>query len=413
MSLRGLFSAAAMIGVLGCSSVSDPSAGTPGTALTTLPRELSSSERQVLASSNAFSFALWNELNKSQKDTNIFVSPLSASFSLGMAMNGAVGKTYEDMRTGLRHGTASLAEIDAGYKSLIGLLSTLDPKVTMEIANSIWYRSNFPFNAPFLDATRTFFDATTTGLDFADATRSLATINGWVSTKTHGKIDKILDEIHDDDVMFLINAIYFKGGWRDRFDAKLTESAPFHSVAGDQPASLMHREATISYTETSAYQAVDLPYGDSAFTMTVILPRPGTSVETVAGSLSAESWNALVTGLHSSKVNLALPKVKLAWERKLNNDLKALGMITPFIANGADFSAMSPRGKDLYISLVKQKAFVDINEDGTEAAAVTVTGISVTSAPVVQQMRVDRPFIFAIRERLTGTILFMGKVVRL
>jgi serpin B len=413
MSLRGLFVAAVALGVLGCSSISDPSTGTPGAALTTLPRELSANERSVLGASNAFSFALWNQINNAQKDTNIFVSPLSASFSLGMAMNGAVGKTYSDMRAGLRHNAESIAEINAGYHSLIGLLTTLDPKVTMEIANSIWYRNNFPFNAPFLDAVKNWFDATTTPLDFADATKSLATINGWVDTKTHGKIAKILDEIHDDDVMFLINAIYFKGGWRDKFDPKLTESSTFHSVAGDQSASLMHREATTSYAEAATYQAVDLPCGDSAFTMTVILPKQGTSVETVAASLSSESWNALVGSLHNSKVNLALPKVKLAWERKLNDDLKALGMVTPFIANGADFTAMSPRGLDLYISLVKQKAFVDINEEGTEAAAVTVTGISVTSAPVVQQMRVDRPFIFAIRERLTGTILFMGKIVRL
>lgn len=413
MSLRGLCAAAAILGVLGCASISDPSTGAPGAALTALPRPLSASEQTVLASSNAFSFALWNQINKSQKDTNIFVSPLSASFSLGMAMNGASEQTFEDMRTGLRHGTASLAEIDAGYKSLIGLLTTLDPKVTMEIANSIWYRNGFPFNTPFLDATKTWFDATVSPLDFADATKSLATINGWVDTKTHGKIDKILDEIHDDDVMFLINAIYFKGGWRDKFDAKLTESSTFHSVAGDQSASLMHREGTMAYTETAAYQAVDLPYGDSAFTMTVILPKQSTSVETVAASLTPESWNALVAGLHNAKVNLALPKVKLAWERKLNSDLKALGMVAPFNMNGADFTVMSPRGLDLYISLVKQKAFVDINEEGTEAAAVTVTGISVTSAPVVQIMRVDRPFIFAIRERLTGTILFMGKVVRL
>lgn len=396
-----------------CSSVSEPDPGTPAVARTSLPRALSSSEQQVLASSNAFSFALWGQLNKAQKDTNIFVSPLSASFSLGMAMNGAVGRTFDEMRAGLRHGTAPLAEIDAGYKSLIGLLTTLDPKVTMEIANSIWYEKTFPFAKSFLDAGAAWFDATISPLDFKDAPKSLAAINGWVDTKTHGKITNILDEIRSDDIMFLVNAIYFKGAWRDKFDPKETASAPFHGVGGDQTASMMHRLGSTSYAEAATYQAVDLPYGDSAFTMTVVLPKTGTSVESVAASLTPDSWAALTGSFHTSKVDLSLPKVKLAWERKLIPELRALGMNLPFEGGLANFTGMTSARDDLYISLVKQKTFVDINEEGTEAAAVTVTGISLTSAPVIPVVRVDRPFIFAIRERLTGTILFMGKVVRL
>jgi len=172
----------------------------------------------------------------------------------------------------------------------------------------------------------------------------------------------------------------------------------------------MHRNAKMSYAEGSTYQAVDLPYGDSAFTMTVVLPKAGTSVETLAASLDASTWQSLISGLRTSEVDLYLPKVKMSWLRELIPDMKALGMNIPF-TDGADFTRMSPRGRELYISLIRQKTFVDINEEGTEAAAVTATGISLTSAPVTVPMRVDRPFVFVIRERLSGTVLFMGKVV--
>lgn len=411
MSQLNRFATLFLAGAAACSSTGiEP---TPGAARTALPRALTNAEQNVLSSSNAFTFALWGQLNKSQNATNIFASPLSASFSLGMTMNGAAGQTLDDMRTGLQFGTTPVATIDTGYKSLIGLLTTLDPKVTMEIANSIWYRNTFSFNQSFLDAGKTFFDATVSPLNFADATGSLKTINGWVDTKTHGKITSILDAIHDDDVMFLINAIYFKGGWRNKFDPAQTQSAPFHSPTGDQTVSLMHKDDKFAYVETSAYQAIDLPYGDSAFTMTVVLPKTTSNVNDVAASLTAASWTTLTGSFHTSRVDFSLPKLTLAWEKDLIPDLQALGIRAPFVADGADFTGMSPLGKKLYISVVKQKAFVNVDEEGTEAAAVTVTGVTVTSAPVIQVMRVDRPFIFAIRERLSGTVLFMGKVVRL
>jgi serpin B len=364
----------------------------------------------VLSASNAFSFALWKRVNVAEKDSNVFVSPLSASFSLGMAMNGAANQTLDDMRTGLQFGGTSLADIDAGYKSLIALLTSLDPTVTMEIANSIWYRNTFPFNQSFLDDGANYFGATIKPLDFANVDASLTAINGWVNTQTKGRIPSIIDKIEPENVMFLINAIYFKGSWRERFDAALTVDGTFHATGGDQSARLMHRHGKMPYTETPTYQAVDLPYGDSAFTMTVVLPRTGTTVESLAASLDPATWQTLTSGFHTSDIDLYLPKVKMSWARGLIPDLTGLGMVAPF-ANGADFTRMSTRGRELYISSVRQKAFVDINEEGTEAAAVTSTGVSVTSAPVTTLMRVDRPFVFVIRERLSGTVVFLGKVV--
>jgi len=407
------FYAAAMgLALAACSErgATDP---TPGAALTSLPRDLTTAERSVLGAANAFSFAVWNETNKAQRDSSVFMSPLSVSFSLGMTLNGAANQTFDEMRAGLQFGNASLDDINAGYKSLIALLTSLDRSVTMQIANSIWYRNDFSFNQTFLDAGKTYFDATINPLNFNDANGSLSTINGWVNTKTNGKIPTILKEIKKDDVMFLINAIYFKGSWRAKFDPAQTQDAPFHAVGGDQTARLMHRKDKMSYAETNTYQAVDLPYGDSAFTMTVVLPRAGTSVETVAASLNAQSWQTLTSSFHIAEVDLYLPKVTMSWTREMIPDLRGLGMRVPFVPDGADFTRMSTLGNHLYISLVRHKTFVDINEEGTEAAAVTATGASVTSAPLVELVRVDRPFVFVIRERLTGTVLFMGKVVRL
>jgi serpin B len=393
-----------------CGSPSTEPSGQPAPARTTLPRNLTDAERSVLSATNGFSFSLWKQINAAQKDSNVFVSPLSASFSLGMAMNGAATQTLDQMRSALQFGGASTSDINAGYKSLIALLTSLDPTVTMTVANSIWYRKDFPFNQSFLDDGANYFGASIKPLDFNDSPASLSAINGWVNTQTNGKIPSIIDQIDPQNVMFLINAIYFKGSWRTRFDANLTVTAPFHAVAGDQSARLMHREGKMSYTETTAFQAVDLPYGDSAFTMTIVLPKAGSSVESLASSLDASVLQSVANNLRIAQVDLFVPKVKISFTRSLIPDLKGLGMLVPF-TDQADFTRMSTRGRELYISQVKHKAYVDINEEGTEAAAVTSTGISVTSAPLTTTMRVDRPFVFLIRERLSGTVLFMGKVM--
>ena len=407
LSARLLFVAAALAA---CGSPSTEPSGQPTPARTTLPRALTDGERSVLSATNAFSFSLWKAINVAQKDSNVFVSPLSASFSLGMAMNGAANRTLDEMRSALQFGSASTSEINAGYKSLIALLTSLDPSVTMTVANSIWYRKDFPFNQSFLDDGANYFGALIKPLDFSDVSGSLSAINGWVNTQTNGKIPSIIDQIEPANVMFLINAIYFRGSWRTKFDANLTSSATFHSAAGDQSARLMHREGKMSYTETSAFQAVELPYGDSAFTMMVVLPKQGASVESLAASLDATVLQSVANNLRTAEVDLFMPKVKISFTRSLIPDLEKLGMLAAF-TDGADFTRMSTRGRELYISQVKHKAYVDINEEGTEAAAVTSTGISVTSAPLTTTMRVDRPFVFLIRERLSGTVLFLGKVV--
>jgi len=215
-------------------------------------------------------------------------------------------------------------------------------------------------------------------------------------------------------VMFLINALYFKGSWRSRFDPAKTTDDLFTSAPGvTEPVRLMHRHDGMSYRDTPTYQAVDLPYGNGAFTMTVLLPKPGMDIETLSANLSQAGWNSLVSTFVTAEVDLALPKFRLSYGRQLKDDLEALGMVEPFRPDNADFTRMSPLGRQLYISFVKQNTFLDVDEEGTEAAAVTVTGIALTSVAPDRVMRVDHPFLFVIRERLSGTILFIGKVVRI
>jgi serine protease inhibitor len=398
--------------VLACSSTTEPRPGAQSPVLDALPRPLSAGEQKIITAGNDFSFSLFRRLGSAESDSNVFVSPLSASMALGMAMNGASGTTFDEMRVTLGFGSASEAEIDQGYKSLIVLLRGLDPTVDFRIANSIWTREGFPVTPAFLDAGRTWFDAQVSSLDFNSPT-AVTSINAWVSTATAGKIPTILDQIRDDEVMFLINAIYFKGSWRARFDPALTIDAPFHGIAGDQPTKLMHREGPMRYLQAPLFSAVDLPYGNSAYSMTVVLPNAGQSVDGVLSALQSNAWLTWMTQFRDAEVDLYLPRLKLTWERMLIPDLQALGMRAAFQAGGADFTRMSPLGDQLFISTVKQKTYVDVNEEGTEAAAVTNVGVTLVSLPVRTSFRVDRPYIFAIRERLSGTILFLGAIRRM
>lgn len=411
MSLRRLVTAVTVGGVVACAHEPSSPASGQRPALTELPRGLTASEHNVLDASNTFSFSLWHTINQASSDANVFVSPLSVSFALGMAINGANGQTYDEMRSALQFGSASLASIDSGYKSLIALLNSLDPSTTLSIANAIFYKTGIPFNQSFLNDAAKWFEAEVKQQHFDDKPATLNAVNGWAESKTKGKIPKVLDDYDPQMVMFLLNAIYFKGSWRERFDLALTSVGAFHAKGGDQTRPLMHRQAHMTYAETNTFQAVDLPYGDSAFTMTVILPKPGTSVESVADGLTQDSWRSLSASYRNQLVELWLPKVTLSWQRGLIPDMQALGMRIAF-TDAADFSRMTTN-YPVEISLLQQNTFVAIDEEGTEAAAVTIVGVQPTAAPVAVTMRVDRPFIFVIRERLSGAVLFMGKIVTL
>jgi serine protease inhibitor len=395
--------------VLGsCGTSTDPAGPPP--LLTQLPRELSPAERRLVDGTNAFTFDLVRHASKGLRpDSNLFLSPLSASMALAMALNGANGETHAQMQAALQIGSLTEPELNRAYQDLIALLQQLDSRTEMRIANSMWAREEFQPEPSFIETGRRFFDAEVRSLNFGSPS-AVPTINDWVSGKTNGRIPRLLDEIRTDEVLFLINAIYFKGKWRKQFDPKDTRADVFHAADGrDRTAPLMHQEDTLWYHETEDYQAADLLYGNGAFAMTVLLPKPGRQPGDLLATLDPDQWRTLIEQFHEAKVNLTLPRFRLEYTRRLNADLQALGMEIPFDETRADFYRIADVRPDrLFLSRVDQKTFVEVNEEGTEAAAATAVGVAVTSAPLVVEMRVDRPFLFAIRERLSGTILFLG-----
>jgi serpin B len=375
-------------------------------------RELTALEKQLVESDNKFGLKLFREVNKAEAGKNLFISPLSVSMALGMTLNGANGETQSAMEQTLELAGLTTDDINQSYRGLIDLLTQLDPKVTFEIGNSIWYREEMTFEQPFIDANRQYFDAVVRAMNFDNPVEAASIINSWVNDRTHGKIEKIIEpeDIDWSTVMFLINAIYFKGTWTYEFKKDLTKDELFNLADGStKVCKMMHLTGGLAYFDNQLFQAVDLPYGDSLYSMTVFLPQPGVDVETFIDEINQNGWSEWTRSFRAENVELALPKFKLEYKLNMNDVLIALGMGVAFSGH-ADFTRMHAPG-GLFINEVRHKTFVDVNEEGTEAAAVTSVEIGRTSAPQNTVMRVDRPFVFVIRERHSQTILFMGKVV--
>jgi serpin B len=386
----------------------------PEPLLTDLPRPLTAVELHLVEAGNRFTFDLFRVATAAlPADRNAFLSPFSASMALGLALNGAGGETFEAMRDALRLGGVPLVEVNRGYRDLLNLLTGLDRTTEITVANSVWSDVGFPILPSFLDVARAWFDAEARSLDFRSAT-AVSTINQWVNGKTRGRIPKLLDQIEREEVAFLINAVHFKGRWRTAFDKARTRPEPFHAADGTTgTVPMMSLEPTpLRYVWRPEYQAVDLLYGNGAFSMTVLLPAEGRTPAELLATLDPVTWRRLTEAFEERKIGLSLPRFRMEQERALKDDLTALGMGIAFDPTRADFYGIADVRPDrLYLTRVLQKTFVDVNEEGTTAAAATVVGAGITSAPPV--MVVNRPFLFVLRERFSGVILFIGQVNRL
>ena len=378
-----------------------------------LPRALSSGELHLIAAGNAFAVKLLGRVHAVSPDSTAFLSPLSAAMALGMTMNGAAGATLEQMRSTLGFGSLPLSEVNASYEALIELLLTLDPKVDFRLANALFHRTGFQMEPPFLGTAQNTFGAEVRGLNFSDP-MAPEVMNSWVRNATGGRIDGIVEPPIDPlTLAFLMNAVYFKGDWTREFDAKKIRLADFHLRDGStRPVQLMEATDTLPYREGEGWVAAEVPYGGGAWVMTVAVPTAGNGLEAVTSSLAPildpeAEWK-------EEPVALYLPRFELEWERVLNQDLVALEMVDAFDPGRADFTPMYARALEdqLHVTKVKQKTFLKVDEKGTEAAAVTSVEVGITCAcPAGRQVRADRPFLLAIRERLSGTVLFAGLIV--
>lgn len=378
------------------------------------PRELNESEKGIASSDAMFSYTVFREtVSYDESAENVFISPLSISMALAMVLNGSEGETHNQIKETLGLAGLSDNEINENFLSLMNYLVTLDSSVSVNIANSVWYDENLEVKQTFLDQLQESYNARGEALNFNDP-ESVNIINSWVSENTNGRIETIIDEISDEMVMFLINALYFKADWLRQFDPEDTREADFYLEDGSKTSvDMMNQSGDFATYFSEEVQMIELPYGDSLYTMSVLMPTDFDKPidEFVEEFVNTEKISQWREGLRSTgrDVMVSLPKFELEYELSYNDILQSMGMELPFSESEADFSGIAePSAKNLFISDVKHKTFVAVDEEGTEAAAATSVGIGVTSAPPA--IEVNRPFVFIIHERTSGVNLFMGKV---
>lgn len=364
---------------------------------------------QIAARTTDFAFDFFKKVQAAQPATeNVFVSPLSLHMALGMLLNGAEGETARQIAKTLKTEGVSQDDLNQAYQALLEGLPKADPNVQLGLANSIWYRNSFKVEDNFLNVLKKSFKAEVAGLDFA-APGAKDKINNWASEQTNGKIKKVIEKIQPNDVLFLLNALYFKGDWKYRFDPKNTYDAPFRLANdGEKTVKMMRVKEKFKVAQKADYAAVQLPYASGQYNLTLLIPNEKSDVNKVISGLSATAWDELQGTLREQQVNVGLPRFTLDYEIKLNQVLETMGMPRVF-TDAAQLGKINPNAS-LAVSFVKQNTYLGIDEKGTEAAAVTTIGVELTSAgpdPYV----CDRPFVLLISENTSKTILFMGRIM--
>lgn len=369
--------------------------------------DLNAAEQQNAAADNAFTFNLFRTIQATNtNNVNLFTSPLSVSIALGMTSNGAKGATREAIDKTLGFSGFTQDEVNGYFNKLITELPKVDPNTTLNIANSIWYKQGFTVLPDFQKTDSNYFHAKIEALDFSNPS-SASTINSWVNDQTHGKIATIVDQISPDDVMYLINAIYFKSVWATKFDQGQTHNQAFYLPDNSAvQASFMQSKVKYNLYNGSDATVVELPYINNKFSMVIISPKSNTTLSSLVANLDTVTWHKWTKGLQQIDGDVIMPKFKFSYNILLNNALIQLGMGNAF-SSAADFTGINPSG-GLCITKVQHKAFVAVDETGTKAAAVTSVSMGVTAMEPPPTVTIDHPFLFVIREMKTGLILFAG-----
>jgi serpin B len=377
-------------------------------------------EMQTLVKgNNAFAMDLYTRLT--EQDKNIFYSPYSISTALAMTYGGARGETASQM-AGALHFTMVQEKTHPAFGELIKDLNTGGGRgdrrmFELVVANAIWCQTGYPFQPDFQDLVKTHYGAGLNEVDFAKATeQARQTINAWVARQTKDKIKDLIARGMLDAMtrMVLTNAIYFKSNWAEQFTKRATRDQPFHLAAGgDVTVPMMHQVQRMGYMEGDGFQLVEIPYVGHQLSMLVMLPRKTSGLPEFERTLTADTLDQWLKAVRNRRVDLFLPRFKTTSQFNLSKVLKAMGMRDAFSPSAADFSGMTTAQK-LFISEVIHKAYVDVNEEGTEAAAATAVVMKTTGMPRPEEpvvFRADRPFVFIIRHRQTGSILFVGRLV--
>lgn len=374
-------------------------------------RTLSHEEQSMALSSNAFVISLFKELENG-KSENLFFSPLSVQYALSMTLNGAKDETFSKIQETLGFGDLNEFEINEAWQSLTEFLLNIDKTVLLTIANSIWYEQKLTASESFKKAMLLYYDAEVAGLDFMSA-QSVGTINNWVNQKTNGLIEELINEIPDDAVMYLINAIYFKADWKFQFDKTETKKGPFYLENENEVEALLmyNDDVTVHYNKNSITEVIDIPYGNGQYSMMVFLPVDTRNTSDVLKLLDENTFKEWTDKASPKEVKLIMPKFKIEYKALLNDALSNMGMDIAF-TDRADFTRLFVEQYGLMISKVIHKAVIEVNEEGTEAAAVTGVEVSLTSLPPEKLvLTLNRPFLFFIKEKHSGTILFAGKLM--
>ena len=375
-----------------------------------VPINLSDDQVSLIESGNSFAFDIFTKvLNSAREGENVMISPLSISYALSMTLNGADGATRDSIIETLRLNGITIDAINTSFKDLTDALLSVDKRVLMSIANSVWTEKDFIVKQSFIDILTEYYKAESKSFDINDSSAP-AKINAWIEDKTNGLIKNMVDKLNDNAVMLLINAIYFKGKWSSQFDKAKTVPMPFYKAGGSSAdVPMMKQETEFKVFEGDGFILAEFPYGQGNFVMDVILPESGNSLETTLASVNDASFTSWIAQMNKRKIDLSFPKFKYGFKKKLKDILTDMGMGIAFY-EGADFSNISDQ-YDLLINEVTHQSFIETNEEGTEAAAATVVEIGVTSAPPSPLvLNLDHPFLYIIRETTTNSIIFMGRV---